>query len=107
MVKPGDSWWKITEVTMGDPSRNWRKLADANGGPDRQLHPGRGAQDPGAGGHRPRRRRGGVPPFPGEAKLNDRGPVVLAWQKALIAHGVISDIRPTATRTTARGCSRP
>ena len=87
VVKPGDSWWKITELTMGDPSRNWRVLADANGGPDRQLHPGQVLTIPGGGATA----SGGVPPFPGEAKLNDRGKVVLAWQEALIAHGVIKD----------------
>jgi N-acetylmuramoyl-L-alanine amidase/LysM domain len=89
VVKPGDSWWKITERTMGDPSHNWRKLADANGGPDRQLHPGQVLTIPGR--KKPSPAAGDVPPFPGEAKLDDRGPVVLAWQHALIAHGVISD----------------
>jgi peptidoglycan hydrolase-like protein with peptidoglycan-binding domain len=33
----------------------------------------------------------GIPPFPGDAELGDRGSVVLAWQEALIAHGVIRD----------------
>ena len=91
VIKPGDSWWKITALTMGDPSRNWRKLADANGGPDRELHPGQVLRIPGAGGPPAPPAPGGIPPFPGKAKLDDRGPVVLAWQKALIAHGVISD----------------
>jgi N-acetylmuramoyl-L-alanine amidase/LysM domain len=89
VVKPGDSWWKITAATMGDPSRNWRKLAEANGGPDRQLHPGQVLVIPGGDGAAPA--PGEVPPFPGQAKLDDRGPVVLAWQEALITHGVISD----------------
>jgi LysM repeat protein len=91
VVKPGDSWWKITALTMGDPSRNWRTLADANGGPGRQLHPGQVLWIRGAGGPPAPPAPGGVPSFPGKATLDDRGPVVLAWQKALIAHGVISD----------------
>ena len=85
LVRPGDSWWSIAEETMGDPTRDWRVLAGANGGPHRQLHPGDVLTIPG-GAAAP-----GVPPFPGEAKLHDRGPVVLAWQTALIAHDVISD----------------
>jgi N-acetylmuramoyl-L-alanine amidase/LysM domain len=86
VVRPGDSWWSIAERTMGDPSHNWLTLAEANGGSDRQLHPGAVLKIPGGIAGAP-----GVPPFPGEAKLHDRGPVVLAWQKALIAHRVISD----------------
>ena len=88
VVQPGDSWWAIAERTMGDPTANWRALAGANGGPDRQLHPGDVLTIPGGGATK---RPGTVPPFPGEAKLDDRGPVVLAWQKALIAHDVIAD----------------
>ena len=34
---------------------------------------------------------GGIPPFPGEARQGHRGPVVDAWQRALIVAGVISD----------------
>jgi N-acetylmuramoyl-L-alanine amidase/LysM domain/Putative peptidoglycan binding domain len=86
VVRPGDSWWKIAERTMGDPAGNWRKLADANGGAARQLHPGQVLVIPG-GPVSP-----GGPPFPGEAKLDDRGAVVLAWQEALIAKKVIKDI---------------
>jgi hypothetical protein len=71
---------------MGDPLREWRKLADANGGPGRLLHPGDVLTIPG------RAPTPGTPPFPGEARLHDHGRVVLAWQKALIAHDVISDI---------------
>ena len=85
VVRPGDSWWSIAERTMGHPTHTWRVLAEANGGADRQLHPGEVLTIPG-GADAP-----GVPPFPGETKLHDRGPVVLAWQLALIAHGVISD----------------
>jgi hypothetical protein len=86
LVRPGDSWWSIAERTMGDPIRDWRVLAGANGGPDRQLHPGDVLTIPGGGAGSP-----GLPRFPGEAKLHDHGRVVLAWQKALIARGVISD----------------
>jgi hypothetical protein len=86
LVRPGDSWWSIAERTMGDPLREWRKLADANGGPGRLLHPGDVLTIPG------RAPTPGTPPFPGEARLHDHGRVVLAWQKALIAHDVISDI---------------
>jgi hypothetical protein len=85
VVKPGDSWWSIADRVMGDPNRNWQKLAKANGGPDRRLHPGDVLTIPGGGG------APGIPPFPGVAKLHDRGPVVLAWQKALIVRDVISD----------------
>jgi hypothetical protein len=88
VVQPGDSWWKIAELTMGDPARNWPALADANGGADRELHPGQVLRIPGG---KPTPPAPGIPPFPGEAELGDRGPVVLAWQEALIAHGVIRD----------------
>jgi hypothetical protein len=87
LVRPGDSWWSIAERTMGDPIRDWRVLAGANGGPDRRLRPGDVLMIPRGGGGAP-----GIPRFPGEAKRQDRGRVVLAWQKALIAHRVISDI---------------
>jgi N-acetylmuramoyl-L-alanine amidase/LysM domain len=86
LVRPGDSWWSIAERTMGDPTRDWRVLAGANGGPDRRLRPGDVLTIPGGGDG-----SSDIPRFPGEAKLHDRGRVVLAWQKALIAHGVISD----------------
>jgi hypothetical protein len=93
VVQPGDSWWSITERTLGDPSDNWRTLADANGGPDRELHPGDVLSIPGDGAPAPHRPSTdpAIPDFPGEAELGDRGPVVLAWQVALIEHGVISD----------------
>jgi hypothetical protein len=87
VVQPGDSWWKIAELTMGDPARNWPALARANGGADRELHPGQVLRIPG-GKPAP---APGIPPFPGEAALGDGGRVVLAWQEALIAHGVIRD----------------
>ena len=103
VVQPGDSWWKITALTMGDPSGNWRALAAANGGPDRQLHPGQVLRIPGAGGPPAPPAPGGVPPFPGEAKSDDRGPVVLAWQQALIAHRVISDIPANRDSHYGRG----
>ena len=103
VVKPGDSWWKITALTMGDPGRNWRALAAANGGPDRQLHPGQVLRIPGAGGPSAPPAPGGLPPFPGAAKLDDRGPVVLAWQRALIAHRVISDIPANRDSHYGRG----
>jgi hypothetical protein len=92
VVKPGDSWWSITAKTLGDPARNWKALAGANGGPTRELHPGDvltipgGAAPPATDHVAP-----ALPAFPGEARLNDRGAVVLAWQKALIARRVITD----------------
>jgi LysM repeat protein len=92
VVRPGDSWWSITERTLGDPSTNWRALAAANGGPDRELHPGDVLTIPGA----PDRPTTGpthptMPDYPGQAERGDRGPIVLTWQVALIDHGVISD----------------
>ncbi len=33
----------------------------------------------------------GTPDFPGEAKLGMKGPIVVAWQEAMIAHGHIRD----------------
>jgi LysM repeat protein len=89
VVMSGDSWWSIAERTTGDAAANWRALADANGGPGRQLHPGDVLAIPGTGGGE----APGIPPFPGTAELHDRGPVVLAWQEALIARRVIGDNR--------------
>jgi hypothetical protein len=92
VVRPGDSWWSITERTLGDPSTNWRVLAGANGGADRELHPGDVLTIPGGGAPgRPPTRPPTIPKYPGEAELGDRGPIVLTWQVALIDHGVISD----------------
>jgi LysM repeat protein len=87
VVQPGDTWWKITEKTLGNPKSNWPGLAAANGGASRVLHPGEVLTIPGAapsGGS-------ATPAFPGEARLDDRGPVVLSWQKALIGRNVIRD----------------
>ena len=77
---------------MGDPATTWPVLAAANGGPTRILHPGDVLAIPGGSSAT------GAPPgaagaqeFPGEAALGQSGPVVLAWQEALIAHGVIAD----------------
>jgi hypothetical protein len=88
VVQPGDSWWKIAELTMGDPARTWPALADANGGADRELHPGQVLRVPGG---KPAPPAPGIPTFPGEVELGDRGAVVLAWQEALIARRVIRD----------------
>lgn len=99
VVQPGDAWWSIAAKTLGDAAHNWTVLADANGGQDRVLHPGMvltipggapvaGATTPGAGAAAA---AGPMPAFPGEAKAGDHGPIVLAWQEALIAAGVISD----------------
>ena len=88
VVQPGDSWWKIAATTLGDPARTWPVLAAANGGSQRELHPGDVLTIPDGGAPSA---AGGIPPFPGEAREGDRGPVVLAWQAALIAHGVIRD----------------
>jgi hypothetical protein len=90
VVRPGDGWWNIAEKTMGNPAVNWLKLAEANGGRDRVLRPGDVLTVPATAGAPPPPPPG-VPPFPGEAQLHDRGPVVLAWQLALIARGVIRD----------------
>jgi LysM repeat protein len=94
VVKAGDSWWSIATNTIGDPANNWKKLADLNGGEGRILQPGQVLQLPGGGaapsvGAQPA--TGGVPAFPGVAQRPDSGPVVLAWQQALIAKGVIRD----------------
>ena len=93
VVRPGDSWWSIAEQTLGNPNRNWRKLAAANGGPKRQLRSGDVLIIPGRKKPVPHRPSTGsaIPDFPGQAQRGDRGPVVLTWQVALIAHGVISD----------------
>src|SRR5262249_48632377 len=101
VVQPGDAWWSVAAKTLGDPAHNWTVLADANGGQDRVLHPGMVLTIPGgapvatattsgapAGGAAA---AGPMPAFPGDAKAGDHGPVVLAWQEALIAAGVISD----------------
>jgi hypothetical protein len=91
VVRPNDSWWSIAEQTLGNPETTWPALAEANGGAGRQLHPGDVLRIPG------RRRPSGdggapdIPAFPGEARQGDRGPVVLAWQAALISRGVISE----------------
>lgn len=84
VVQPEDSWWSIAEKTLGNPAATWPALAAANGGPERELHAGDVLTIPSGAAT-------GMPPFPGEAREGDRGPVVLAWQAALIARGVISD----------------
>ena len=96
LVQPGDAWWSIAAKTLGDPAKTWPALAAANGGASRVLRPGdvltlpggatAPAAAPAAAGSAP-----AAAGFPGEAKLGLTGPVVLAWQKALIAHGVIAD----------------
>ena len=95
VVQPGDTWWRIAEKTLGDPKSSWPGLAAANGGASRVLHPGEVLTIPGSvsgGGSGTAASAGsGVPAFPGEARLDDRGPVVLAWQNALIGRGVIKD----------------
>lgn len=93
VVRPGDAWWSIAERTMGDPSKTWQALADANGGKDRVLLAGAVLTIPGTTG------AGGgtvatamaTAEFPGEAKRGMNGPIVVAWQEALIAHGIIAD----------------
>ncbi len=92
VVQPGDAWWAIAARTLGNPAQTWGALADANGGRDRVLHPGDVLVLPGAaGGGAAPGPAAGVPTYPGEAKEGDRGPHVLAWQEALIAHGVIGN----------------
>jgi hypothetical protein len=99
VVKPNDSWWSIAERVLGNPATTWPALAAANGGPGRVLHPGDVVAIPGipapaptpAPAPAPPPAGDGIPPFPGEAARGASGPVVVAWQAALIAHGVISD----------------
>jgi LysM repeat protein len=92
VVQPGDTWWKIAEKTLGNPKSNWPVFAAANGGASRVLHAGEVLTIPGAApsGGSP---SGGsaTPAFPGQARLDDRGPVVLSWQNALIGKNVIKD----------------
>jgi hypothetical protein len=91
VVRPEDSWWSIAAAVLGDPGRTWPLMAAANGGAERVLHPGDVLTVPHAPG-RPAPGGGGVvPAFPGEVRDGDQGAVVLAWQAALIAAGVISD----------------
>lgn len=91
VVRSGDSWWSIAEQTIGDPG-GWKALAAANGGEDRVLLAGAVLTIPrpaGAGGGTAQTAAG--PAFPGEAERGMKGPIVVAWQEALIARGVIAD----------------
>ena len=94
VVVPDDSWWSIAAKVLGDPATTWPQLAAANGGAERVLHPGDVLAVPDVGAA-PQDEgdpaSGGGPPFPGEAAEGTRGPVVEAWQAALIDRGVISD----------------
>jgi LysM repeat protein len=94
VVQPGDAWWSIAEQTMGDPGATWESLADANGGKDRVLLAGQVVTIPGGaavvGGLALKRV---TADFPGEAKRGMKGPIVIAWQEALIAHGIIADTK--------------
>ena len=80
---------------MGDPAATWESLAAANGGPDRVLLAGQVLTIPKAAakvhGLTSRAAAAAAPAFPGEAKLGMTGPIVLAWQDALIDHQVIAD----------------
>jgi LysM repeat protein len=100
VVQTGDSWWSIAEKTLGDPAKNWKVLAEANGGTGRQLRTGDVLTIPGATAAKPAQQAPPksqpapaprIPAFPGAAKRPDRGPVVRVWQEALIAHDVIAD----------------
>jgi LysM repeat protein len=98
VVQPGDAWWSIAKKAMGDPATNWPVLAEANGGASRVLHPGDVLTVPGGSGAGPGPAAGpgvggdgSIPPYPGDAERGQTGPVVTAWQEALIARGVISD----------------
>lgn len=93
VVQPGDAWWSIAAKTMGNPGSTWESLAAANGGPDRVLLTGQVLTIPGAaakvqGLTSP---AAAAPAFPGEAKRGMTGPIVLAWQLALIDHTIIAD----------------
>ena len=96
VVQPGDAWWSIAQKAMGDPATTWPVLAEANGGSARVLHPGDVLTIPGgsSAGPGPGGAGGGdgsIPPYPGDAERGQTGPVVTAWQEALIARGVSSD----------------
>ena len=95
VVQTGDAWWSIAAKTMGDPAATWESLAAANGGPDRVLLAGQVLTIPKAAakvhGLTSRAAAAAAPAFPGEAELGMTGPIVLAWQEALIAHQVIAD----------------
>jgi len=91
VVRSGDAWWSIAEKTMGNPTANWKTLADANGGPERVLLAGAVLTIPGGSDTLDSSVSTATATFPGEAKRGMKGPIVLAWQEALIAHGVIAD----------------
>lgn len=92
IVKAGDTWWSITERTMGDPGGNWESLATANGGTDTVLLAGAVLTIPGGSGSGTNASATEqTTKFPGEAKPGMTGEVVRSWQQALIDHGVIAN----------------
>lgn len=102
VVEAGDAWWSIAEKTMGDARSTWESLAAANGGKDRVLLVGQmltipGKDGAGAGTTQAATTKASAgtssSAFPGEAKRGMKGEVVVAWQEALIAHGVIADTK--------------
>ncbi len=108
VVRPGDAWWSIAEKTLGDPGRTWELIANANGGQDRVLLVGQVVTIPrrdGASGGAAQRVTA-APEFPGEAVLGMKGPIVLAWQEALIARGIIADNADNRDADYAEGMER-
>ena len=110
VVRPGEAWWSIAEKTLGDPSKTWQTLADANGGVDRVLLAGAVLTIPGTPGA-----SGGTvalafatasAQFPGEAKRGMQGPIVVAWQEGLIAHGIIADTKDNHDGDYGEGMER-
>ena len=87
VVQPGDSWWRIADRTLGHPAENWPLIADANGGRERPLLVGQVLTIPGLA-PTPAAAAPAVPGTPAPEEVSD---VVLAWQLALIARGVIRD----------------
>ncbi len=95
VIQPGDAWWSIAEKTLGNAKATWKSLAEANGGQGRVLIPGQVLTIPGKGsaGAAAKASGGSTAAFPGEAKRGMTGPVVVAWQEALIAHGTIANTK--------------
>ena len=101
VVRDGDTWWGIAAKKLGSPGSTWTVLADANGGKDRVLCRGQVLKIPAVPGA-----SHAAPPFPGEAKLGMKGPIVLAWQEALIAHRVIADSKDNRDSDYGPGMER-
>jgi len=102
VVQPGDSWWRIAERTLGRPAENWPVIAEANGGRDRRLLVGQVITIPGLAPPPDST----TPPFPGTPAVEEVSDVVLAWQLAMIACGVIRDNAANRDRRYGPGMQR-